>query len=112
MRKPRFVAIITPGEEKPFAVFDRITKQSYAGTRERGVAEWLASEFSRKYSVPWYRRILALLIPLPLPGPDPDPVEEPEWKKRYARINAVCEARKERNRLADGGRIVETDSIN
>ncbi len=121
MRKqqtPRFIAIVTPGKDKRFRVFDRVSKNSYSATDDRQLAERLAGEYSATYAAPWYRRILAWVIRRPLPQPTPDPIDTaepepiPEWKVRFGRINALCEERKREYRLANGGRIVETDSIN
>lgn len=115
---PRFIVIVTPGKEKRYRVFDRLSKNSYCATDDREVAQELAREFCRTYARPWYVRLFAWALRQPLPEPTPDPVDVPElepipeWKQRLARINAHIEDHKTRERIAGGGSILESDSIN
>lgn len=114
MTTPRFVAIVTPGKEKRFRVFDRVSKNSFAGTNDRELANRLASEFSKTYALTFRQRLLAWLLRRPIPMPPPDPVDEPEvpeWKRRLDAINNLVEDHKQRARLAGGGRIVDSDPV-
>jgi hypothetical protein len=115
-QRPRFIAIVTPGKEKRFRVFDRYSKNSYSATDERQLAEDLARQYCRTYARPWYARLFAWAFRRPLPIPQPDPIDVPEpepvpeWKQRLARINAHIETHRTRERHAGGGRMIETDS--
>lgn len=112
---PRFIVIVTPGKQKRFRVFDRVSKNSYSATDNREVAQELAREFCKIYARPWYARLFAWALRRPLPQPAPDPIDEPEaepvplWKQRLAKINAHIEDHKQRERIAGGGRILDSD---
>jgi hypothetical protein len=115
-KTPRFIAICTPRKLKLYRVFDRVTKNSYAATESRELAERLAAEFCQTYSRPWYLRPLAWILRQPIPQPPPDPADVPDpdlpvWRQRIAAIDAHIEDHRNRLRLAGGGRIIESDSI-
>ena len=112
--KPRFVAIVTPAQDKQFRVYDRVTGENYCPTDDYDLAKKLAADFTKKYAAPWYRRLIAFITRRPLPQPIPDPAEtelEPEWKTKIRAINELVARKKEETRLAGGGHIEEFDNF-